>query len=51
MQLVLTSFPEIQDKEQDYAQKYSTGRTVWNTQSVISGLWAIADRELETIEP
>ncbi|PSB11387.1 hypothetical protein C7B62_05635 [Pleurocapsa sp. CCALA 161] len=49
MQLVLTSFPEIKDKQDDYTM-FLLGAYQWNTNSVLSELWTIADRELEKIE-
>ncbi len=53
MKPILESFPEIKDKQNDYAITQDHGseiRIVWHTDSVIQELWAMANSELETIK-
>lgn len=49
MKPILESFPEIKEKQNDYAINYGSSFS-WHTDSVIKELWAIANKELKTIK-
>ncbi|BAZ44835.1 hypothetical protein NIES4102_18520 [Chondrocystis sp. NIES-4102] len=50
MKPILESFPEIKDKQDDYAITSLNNEIAWHTDSVIRELWTIANKELETIK-